>query len=87
MTQDEKDAEAMEIMVVPKEWSDGKILTVRQWGRREYDFGKQVGFNDGIKMAKLNLMDLAVEQFKQGNDEKAAWIRSIATKIFLSPIL
>ena len=67
--------------VVPPEWCDGKILTVEQWGQREFDSGSKSGQQNGIERAASFLMDKAALHFRNGRDVEAKMIRQYAHEL------
>lgn len=64
---------------VPKDWVDGKEMTVRQWGQREYDSGYKAGMKNGMEHAAGILMGKALDLFVDAKqDERAKELRSLA---------
>lgn len=68
-------------LTVPLEWSDGKEMTVEEWGNREYEFGRRTGFRDGIKTAAEWLLKGATQAFACGHDKHATELRSLSQQI------
>jgi hypothetical protein len=64
--------------MVPKDWVDGKEMTVEDWGQREYDSGYKVGVNNGLEQAAAQVMGIALNLFTQGYDGEAGKWRKVA---------
>jgi hypothetical protein len=67
---------------VPKDWVDGKEMTVGQWGQREYDSGYKAGMKNGMEHAAGILMGKALDLFVDAKqDERAKELRTLAEEI------
>jgi len=68
-------------MLVPPDWVGGKKATVAEWGQREYESGKSVGWEQGVEAASNKILDCAADLFKKGKDQQAQNIRELAETI------
>lgn len=67
--------------LVPKDWADGKEMSVGEWGQREFDSGHKAGVKSGIDRAREFLMEKATEAFRRGLDSEAMNLRALAKEL------
>lgn len=70
-----------ETLKVPLDWTDGKEMTIEQWGHREYQCGLNTGRVQGLQEAAKWLMDGAQAAFANGDDKAASTLRNLSSQI------
>lgn len=71
--------------IIPKDWCDGKVMTVQEWGQREFESGVHSGFRNGCEFMSNLVLGKAQEAFSNGRDELASMLRELSKEMRQTP--